>query len=73
MWSLKYNRVSVFVCCSTYPVQSLNLQILEKWSQKFDGVVGQDDGQNSKPLVSEEKQKENDKKMYAHDRCNKIK
>lgn len=39
-----------------YPVQSFNLQILEKWSQKFDGMVGQDNGQNSKPLVSSEKE-----------------
>lgn len=36
-------------------MESLNLQILEKRSQEFDGVVGQDNGQNSKSLMSWEK------------------
>lgn len=39
-------------CWIIHPVQSFHLQILEKGSQQFDGVVGQDDWQNSKPLVS---------------------
>lgn len=33
-------------------MQSFHLQILEQGSQQFDSVVGQDDRQNSKPLVS---------------------
>lgn len=33
-------------------MQSFNLQILEKWSQEFDGMVGQDNRQNPKALVS---------------------
>lgn len=45
--------------CIRYPVQSFNLQILEKWSQKLDGMVGQDNRQNSKPLVSSEKKETN--------------
>lgn len=39
-------------CCIIHPVQSFHLQILEKGSQQFDGMVGQDNRQNSKPLVS---------------------
>lgn len=33
-------------------MQSLHLQILEKWSQQFDGVVGQDNRQHPKTLVT---------------------
>lgn len=43
-------------CHFTNPVQSLDLQILEKWCQKFDGMVGQYNRQNSKALVSWQKQ-----------------
>lgn len=61
MWykytSSKVREKKVFVCYIIYPMQSLNLQILEKRSQKFDGVVGQDYWQNAKPLVTKEKSK----------------
>lgn len=40
-------------------MKGLNLKILEKGSQKFDGMVGQDNRQNSKALVSREKVKKN--------------
>lgn len=50
------NTIQPISCHFIYPVQSFNLQILEKWCQKFDGMVGQYNWQNSKPLVSWQKQ-----------------
>ena len=43
-------------------MQRLNLQILEKRSQKVDGEVGQDYWQNAKALVTKEKM-QNKKKL----------
>lgn len=58
-------EVSKCICLFLpYPVQSLNLQILEKWGQKFDGMVGQDDGQNSKSLVSLERKPKKTNTIY---------
>lgn len=47
-------------------MKGLNLKILEKGSQKFDGVICQDNRQNSKALVPRESSKDRIKIINAH-------